>query len=203
MEDIANRFQRLPFPEDREMPGADVILENEEDVFNHFSDAAPFFPQQSLILTFEETTNPAYLMNYDFQIAWINSEAEKRIFKQRISAFEDMESRNVFNILFNWEFHEYMENWRDLIALHMSYVKIKYARSWMENLYEGISRSEIHLLQKIYDEVSTAEKQSIKDTDINLRLKDGTSRPYRVYCILFREGILFIYVHSGASQMGR
>jgi DNA-binding transcriptional MerR regulator len=200
MEDIANRFQNLPSPEDGRLPDSGFDSEVEEDVFNHFSNASPFFfPHQSLILTFEEVTNPAYLMNYDFQIAWINSEAEKHIFKQRISAFEDMGSRNVFNILFNWEFHEYLENWRDLIALHMSFVKIKYARSWMENLYEGISRSEIHLLQKIYDEVPAAKKQSIKDTEINLRLKDGSSRPYQAYSIFFREGILFIYVQSDST----
>jgi hypothetical protein len=196
MEDIATRFRSSPPLFDKEIPDSDSREEDEEDVFTHLNHVCIPFVHPSLSVTFEEVRSPAYLVNYDFQIAWINSEAEKHIFKQRIGSFEDTGSRNVFKILFNWEFHEYLENWRDLIALHMSFVKIKYAKSWMENLYEGISRSEIHVLQRIYDEVSTAKKQSIKDMDINLRMKDGTSRLYRVYSIFFKEGILFIYVQS-------
>ena len=83
-----------------------------------------------------------------------------------------------------------------VISSHKSHLHILDAIRLLRS--ESVKRGFIPegIAQKIYDEVSTARKQSIKDMDINLRLKDGTSRPYRVYSVFFKEGILFIYVQS-------
>ena len=52
--------------------------------------------EEKLKLTIEETPFPAYLINFDFEIVWINHEAEERILNQKVGHIKDAESRNIF-----------------------------------------------------------------------------------------------------------
>lgn len=191
MEDIARRFKDLQITEKEDdliksetLPQERII--SRDDRFTKIYD-------KKLKLTLEDISFPAYLVNYQFEIEWINDEAENRVFKQSISSIKDAESRNIFRLLFNWEFHCLVQNWKDLITFHMAFVKTNFSKTWISKLYKGISKREIRVLEEIYDRVSTFPKQGIKDTPIHLLMKDGTTEPYRVYSIFFREGILFVY----------
>ncbi|MBN1625002.1 MAG: hypothetical protein JW944_00645 [Deltaproteobacteria bacterium] len=147
-----------------------------------------------LKVTLKDISFPAYLINFDFEIAWINHEAEERLFNQKIDQFVDEESINIFKLLFNWEFHCHVQNWKDLVAYHMSFAKFKYSKTWLTRLYQGISGKEVSLLEKVYDDISTYPDQAIKDTHINFLKKDGSTDRYRVYSVFFEEGIFFVYV---------
>jgi len=155
----------------------------------------PLF-EEPLELTFDDIRHPAYLINYDFQLEWINHQAEDGIFWQTVSLIKDRESRNVFRLFFHWQFHNRVRNWRDLVAFHMSFAKIKYTRSWMANIYRGISEKETAVLLEIYDRVEPLPSQTITDRTIALLMEDGTSETYKVYSTFFREGIFFLYSPS-------
>jgi len=156
-----------------------------------------------LKLTIEEIPFPAYLVNFDFEIVWITHKAEEIIFNQKVRHIEDAESRNIFKLLFKWEFHSHVQNWKDLIAYHISFVKFKFSKTWLARLYEGISSKEVDLLEKVYDNSSIYPDQLlIKDTHINLLRKDGFTEQYRVYSIFFREGIFFVYVPADELSRG-
>lgn len=148
---------------------------------------------KDLKLTFKEISSPAYLINYNYEIEWINNEAENKLFNQSVSSIKDVESRNIFRLLFNWEFHCLVQNWKDLITFHMAFAKNNFSKTKIFQLYKGISKREVRVLEEIYDRVSTFPKQVIKDTIIHLLMKDGTTEPYRVYSVFFREGIFFAY----------
>jgi DNA-binding transcriptional MerR regulator len=128
-----------------------------------FDDGADQIYNKDVRLTLEYISCPAYLMNYNFKL------------------------------LFNWEFHSRVQNWRDLIRFHMSFVKSKYSKTWIEKLYKGITEREVSLLEDIYDRVSTSGKESIQESNINLLMTDGTTESYKVYTLSFREGSLFSY----------
>lgn len=147
-----------------------------------------------LKLTLEGIPFPAYLLDFDFKIVWTNIKAEERIFHQRISGIEDMESRNIFKLIFSWEFHCHVKNWKDFAAYHMSFVKIKFSKTWLARLYKGISDKETSLLEKIYEETDSNKNNIIKATYISFLKKDGSTDKYRAYNIFFKEGIFFVYV---------
>jgi len=149
---------------------------------------------KDLRLHIEEISFPAYLLNYDFEIAWINKDAEEKILKQNIMIIEDVGQRNIFKLFFNWEFHSLIKNWKDLVIYHMSFAKAKFSKTWLAKLYRGISKREIQVLEKIYDVTSIFQDQIIKDTNINLLMKDGSTKRYRVFSMFFREGTLFVYI---------
>jgi transcriptional regulator with XRE-family HTH domain len=144
-------------------------------------------------VTFEDVSFPSYLVNYRFEVEWINREAEEKILKQGVSLVRDVGARNIFKLLFNWEFHNLVQNWKDIASFHMAFAKAKYSKTWISRLYRGISKREVSILEEIYDKVSTSPKESIKHTPLNLLLKDGTTESYRVYSIFFREGMFFNY----------
>ncbi|MDB9822462.1 MerR family transcriptional regulator [Deltaproteobacteria bacterium] len=150
-----------------------------------------------LKLTLEGIRFPAYLINFDFRVIWINPEAEKRILHQEVRNIGDEDSKNIFKLIFNWEFHCHVKNWKDLVAYHMSFAKLKFNKTWIPRLYKGISGNEAGVLEKVYDETSISPDCFIRDTEINFLKNDGSTDKFRIYSMLFKEGILFVYVPSG------
>lgn len=191
MGEIAGRFESLPIIEAKEKGLESKIWFKDRIV--GFDDRADQIYSKEVRLTLDYISFPAYLMNYNFEIAWINHEAEVKVFRQPVSVVRDVEARNVFKLLFSWEFHSRVQNWRDLITFHMSFVKSKYSKTWIEKLYRGITEREVSLLEDIYDRVSTFAKESIKESSINLLMTDGTTESYKVYTLSFREGMFFAY----------
>ncbi len=181
MQDIARRFRDLP--ENRPL-GTITEVSGER-------------PE----LTLEDISSPAYLLNYNFEIEWINREAELTLFAQQLSLIRDLESRNIFKVLFNWEFHNHVQNWEDLLGFHMSFAKSRLSRAWIEQLFTGISETQSRLLKQIYDEVPTFSQQGPKFTNIKVSLADGTTHPYSVHTMFFKEGILFVYASAGSERL--
>jgi hypothetical protein len=124
-------------------------------------------------LTLSDMPLPCYLLDYRFSIVWMNQLAEQEIFGQTITLIRDAGSGSIFKFLFGWEFHNRVRNWRDMLAFHLSFVKMKYTREWMANLYQGVSEKEVLVLQEIYDEIPTFQREFIKDRVLNLLMENG------------------------------
>jgi adenylate cyclase len=195
MEDIATQLKDVPINIGQ---GTDVESRVAEQRTKFIStDRQDQVFEEPLKLTLEDIRHPAYLINYDFQVDWVNHQAEDRIFWQKVSLIKDRESRNVFKLFFHWQFHNRVRNWRDLVAFHMSFARIKYTRSWMANIYQGISEKEAAILLEIYDRVEPFPAQTITDRTIVLLMEDGASENFQVYSTFFKEGIFILYGPSG------
>ncbi len=203
MADIARRFQKPPV---QKLPI--VGTKNDGDKKEprtktrrrRLKNRSPQFSNKEFRLTFDDVSFPAYFINYNFEIEWMNPEAERKIFKQAIDSISALQDKNIFKVFFNWEFHSMVKNWQDLISYHMSFTKTKFSKTWIAKLYEGISKREISVLEEIYEKVSVFSRKSIKETRIELILKDGTVEPYHVFSLFSKEGIFFIYVPGAPSD---
>jgi hypothetical protein len=149
---------------------------------------------RELHVTFENLSHPAYLLNYSFEISWINRKAKEIVFKDVIRFEETAPRISVFKALFSWELHGRVQNWKDLIAYHMAFAKTKYSKNWIPKLYTGVSKQEISLLEETYDRVSPLPEESIMETQVSLLITGGTTEFFRVCSLFLKEGILFIYV---------
>jgi len=194
MEDIAIQLKDIPINAEQNAGIESKKGERERD-FTLTGSRDPVF-EEPLKLTLDDIRHPAYLINYDFQVEWVNHQAESNIFWQAVSLIKDRESRNIFKLFFHWQLHDRVRNWRDLVAFHTSFAKIKYTRSWMANIYRGISENEAAILLEIYDRVESFPAQTITDRNIALLMEDGTSETYHVYSTFFKEGIFFLYSPS-------
>ena len=149
--------------------------------------------EKKLKLTLEDPSLSAYLLNYDFKVIWINNHAEEKILNQKVGNLEDGDSRNIFRLLFNWEFQGQVQNWKELLSYHLSFAKLKYSKTWLGRIYRGISKSELRMLERIYEEISSLPEQDVQDARLRILKKDGSLEHYIVYSIFFQEGILFLY----------
>jgi len=152
----------------------------------------------SLSVTINEIAYPAYLVNNNYEIDWINEDAEKIIFQQNIHTFEDPKDRNIFMILMR-NYHNNNQTKQDLIDFHLRFVKGKTMEPELDQLYEGISLNEIEHIEKSFDQVEPTHQQAVNK--ILLRLSDDKERCISdcVYYLIFREGILFIHALEESS----
>lgn len=151
-------------------------------------------------VTLENIKSPAYLINRNFEIEWINREAEDQIFKRPIRLIDELESRNIFKLLFGWEFHDYVRNWEEIVTFHLTSLKSILPKNIIPELYEGISESTISLLENIYDGHTTSEKNVISKKHIKFVKQDESMEPYEVYTLFFREGVFFVYVRANSDD---
>ena len=156
--------------------------------------------KEGLKLSVGEISEPAYLLNYDFEIVWINRRAENEVLNQRITPVREDVCTNIFRLFFNWGFHSRIKNWKDLVTFHIAFVKFKYSRTWLNRLYKGMSQGELDVLEKLYDSTSASYHHIISNTPVNLLMQDSSTEKYCIYSVFFNEGILFIYNPAGESS---
>jgi predicted DNA-binding transcriptional regulator AlpA len=198
MEEIARKFKGTPISGPQEEV-REVARRPQKEGVSVAAGLPVNVYDQELRVTFEQVTFPSYLVNYNFEIEWINPKGEVEIFQQPVRRIMNLESRNIFKLLFNWDFHSRVKNWKDVVSFHMSFAKNKFSKTWIERLYTGISAREISVLEEIYDKVSAFPKHCVRDTHLNLLLIDGTTASYRVYSIFFKEGMFFNFAPAGTS----
>jgi adenylate cyclase len=146
-----------------------------------------------LTLTISQLDMPAYLINNNFEVEWVNTEAEDLIFNRNICSITDIESRNIFKLFFNFEFHSNLSNWKEIVSFHMPFVQNKFPKSRLSDIYQGISDSEVRFLADLYDEMTLTEKKTIDGRPIHLVSPDGSVKYYQVHIMMFREGLFFVY----------
>lgn len=151
-----------------------------------------------LTVTIKDITCPAYLLNYNYEIDWINKDAENTIFQGKIHTIKEPMARNIFPLLMRNR-NENNQTRHDLIDFHLSFVKGKTTKSELGRLYEGMSKNEREHLEKRYDPIEPSPQQAINK--ILLKLSDDTGKCISdcVYYMLFREGTLFIHALEANS----
>lgn len=171
---------------------SNVIFMNDADVRIN-PDSPSLQRENDLGFTLENIHTPAYLLNYKFEIEWINSEAEEKIFHQPVRVKKFADARNIFKLLFNWEVHSSMTNWEKFVDFHVNFLKMGQADLDLKELYSDISEKEYAFLASSYERVDGIKKEIIKQSAFSFKRKDGSEDSYKVYTVFFREGMFFFY----------
>jgi len=101
-------------------------------------------------------------------------EAEAQLFKEIVRFSERQSFGNIFKLLFHWEFHRQVMNWKNLVQFHMAHAKqVKPGKGWIGRLYRGITEAEVSLLEKIYDYVQPVSAQTIRESYLSLVSREG------------------------------
>lgn len=158
-------------------------------------------PGKGVVVTFEAPTQPAYLLDSSFRVVWANALAEAELFKRSPGPRAGGAPQSVFRVLFSWETHAHILNWRDLLAFHVSFAKVRYPKSWMAGLYEDISEAELALLDALYDEVRPFPEGVVRETPLSLVMEGGSITLFRVFSIYCREGLILLYGRDALSGL--
>jgi class 3 adenylate cyclase/DNA-binding transcriptional MerR regulator len=145
-------------------------------------------------VTIADISSPAYLINHNFEIEWINSAAEELIFNRNIRRIADVESRNVFRLLLNEHLRKEVKNWKASVQVHLSVLQDKISTYNLNNIYEGISENEMRLLADLYEHKSLSAKDNLYNIPVTLVKADNSRESYWIHTMSFREGTFFVYI---------
>jgi len=155
-----------------------------------------------LNLDLDSIRAPAYLLNYNFEIEWINESAEEQLFHSDVRSIRIADDRNIFRLFFRWEFQKNMKNWEEMVRIHLALVKERHGVEYLSKIYEGISQGEAGFLEKCFEKITVSPAGVVRRTSVRVRCSDGSEKLYSVYVTFFREGIFFIFEYEDAILEG-
>ena len=150
--------------------------------------------ESDLQVTIADISSPAYLINHNFEIEWINNSAEELIFNRNIRKIVDVESRNVFRLLLNEQLRKEVRNWKESVHLHLNVLQGKINSDNLSNIYEGISEKEISILADLLEQKNPPAKDNLYNIPVTLIKSDNSKESYWVHTMSFREGTFFVYI---------
>ena len=151
-------------------------------------------------VTIQDLGCPAYLINNNFEIDWINAEAEETIFSRKVRSMKLAETRSIFRLFIEMGFFPGKETYHPLVEYHMSLFGERFQKEALENLYPSVSRIDIGRLQDLYSHMEV--HSSTQAGGIFVRLPGNTEKIYQTQTIRFREGTLCVYVPADHAMQG-
>jgi class 3 adenylate cyclase/DNA-binding transcriptional MerR regulator len=214
MEDIAHMFQAIG-EDDSETVTQDVI---EKEKISRPVEKVPVaktarrISDTELHVTIADIHSPAYMINNNFEIEWINKAAEEEIFNHNIRSIIDVESRNIFKLLLREDLQNHFKNWLESVALHLTVLQNQLNESKLRRIYKGVPENEIKILIDLFAERNVASRDNLYHLPATIVKADNSRSSYWVHTMSFREGIFFVYIPTDSvntalldmlSQRGR
>ena len=198
MEDIVSTLARKTIVAEKTAPvvpedgasGVSRSTQSERDS-GHYSRVS----DRSLRVTICDIESPAYLVNRNFEVEWINQQAEDLVFGKKVRGLVDIESRNIFRLFFEQKSTVQTDDWTDLTALHLAVLQAGINGHILSKLYRGISGQESAALQALCSSVSVpVNKEGAYHLPVTLAGNGSLRKSYRVHTMTFREGTFFVYL---------
>jgi len=213
MEDIAHQFQEsFPIKQKEERQEGPPAPERRHKDESTYSQSRRRVSDSEFQVTIADINSPAYLINHNFEIEWINKPAEEYIFNRNIKEIVDVESRNVFRLLLNEELRKGVRSWNEAVLLHLTILQNRINANNLNSIYDGVTDDEVKILADLYEQKSLAARENIYNLPVSLIKSDGSQSSFWVHSMSFREGTFFVYVPTDSvntalldmlSQRGR
>ena len=144
-----------------------------------------------LSLSLDNLSHPAYMLNYNFELTWLNEAARKEVFGFVAPPAKSAE-RNLLSLLSKPEVCLALEDQRALVALLL---QLASSRISYESLEKLVSRADPDLLPLLESIQLNGPNPEQAVNEIEFFQKDSQGQPvcYRVYAVYFREGILVVH----------
>ncbi|MBU3593679.1 hypothetical protein ICN42_06165 [Polynucleobacter sp. 71A-WALBACH] len=151
-----------------------------------------------LSLSLDNLNHPAYMLNYNFELTWLNEAARKEVFGFVAPPAKSAE-RNLLSLLTRPEVCLGLDDQRALVGLLL---QLASSRMSYESLAKLVVQSDPELMPLldaiVFDGAN--DEQAVNEIEFFQKDAQGQFICYRVYAVYFREGILV--VHSPATERG-
>ncbi len=160
--------------------------------------AAPLHP--SMHLSLDDIGHPAYMLNQNFELVWINPAAQRELFGGHLDLPQTSDARNLFRLL-----PVGRNEWGSLLNFHVGIAKSRLTPESFGNLCRGLDPVTYARLQSAYIETEPEPLQPIIQSTLLLpdRNSNGKDRFHTAFASFFREGIFIVLVPevSQANEM--
>ncbi len=142
----------------------------------------------------EDLEHPAYMVNYDFEIEWLNESAANSVFGLSMARLSETAAPSFFRLILESPVVRRCEDRDKLLAFHLAIAKTKLSRRAFARLEADIGPADRGRLEELYDQTGPARPGPLAHARVNMAEPFGEPAWYNVYVIYFREGVLFIHL---------
>lgn len=148
-------------------------------------------PQQGLNLTIEQIDYPAYMINYESHLIWLNDHAKAEFFSGG-EIPDRTNERSILPALLNWSAHLPFEEKQQLFAAHFKQVKCRLSEQAFAKTTLLLGEKDRTCLHNIYASCEPAENKLMNSHSI--QHKNADAGRCQLIAISFREGVLMVYL---------
>lgn len=141
--------------------------------------------------------HPAYMVNYNFELIWLNDEAQTQLLGGMQELPSNTEARNIFHFLVKDDACACGGGCcEELLRLHLVLAKRRMSKVGLAGIYKdkGLPPEKRQLLESLYAEADNVPARAIVECPVRIPSPDGRCQSHYLYTSMFREGILFVYV---------
>jgi class 3 adenylate cyclase len=147
-----------------------------------------------LRVTICDINSPAYLVNRNFEVEWINSQAEQLVFQRNVRSLVEVESRNIFKLFLQKQNTQGGDNWQELASVHLTVVQDYLDEAKLSRLYKGITDVESTFLIDLYRDRKVYTPGMLHHLPVSVTPRGDSSKTFWVHTMTFREGTFFVLV---------
>jgi class 3 adenylate cyclase len=136
---------------------------------------------------------PAYMVSRNWDIEWINPQAEELIFGHPVRKIARIEERHFFNLLFTTGARELIKQFETFIKSHLPLVQGDIPAPTSNPLLVPLGVDAIILLQKLWPQ-ETAPLPPIDYREERVSFRRSPFESYHRVAAIFREGTLIIWI---------
>ncbi len=166
-----------------------------EDVMQvHSSANVVALPPSGLRVTLEDIRQPAYMINHNFELIWINDGGKAEFFNGLKQLPANSEERNIFRLITNKEMHA---DEADALDFHLSLAKGKVTIGAFGTICQGLSTPDRMRLEQRFGDIAALVERPIAQSEVYLRRQGKNCRTYASF---FREGIFVVFADKSETQ---
>lgn len=150
--------------------------------------------KESLNVSIESIPYPAYMINYECGLVWLNNAAQQSFFVDGPIP-DRVEDRSIIPKLLEWAKNLNEADKNLLFKSHFNVVKHRLSKDTLTRTILSLSQDERLWLEKCYEQSELPENTLIQDA--TLHYSNNVNK--RIIAISFREGALFTYVPEDAD----
>lgn len=150
-------------------------------------------PSSGLRVTLDDISQPAYMINHNFELVWINDLAKSNLFGiQQLPA--NSEDRNLFLLM---AAKGLLSEEPDTVNLHLALAKGRVSAESFGTICKGLPPQDRLSLEQGFAKIQPLSERPVAQGRVNLKRQD---RNYKVYTCFFREGIFIVYGDDSDAQ---
>jgi class 3 adenylate cyclase/DNA-binding transcriptional MerR regulator len=186
---MANNNQYIP---DSLTNHKNASLEQGHDMMNNVS--TKISSQESLNVSIDSIPYPAYMINYECGLVWLNAAAQQSFFMDA-SIPDRAEDRSIIPRLLEWATGFSEADKETLFKSHFNVVKHRLSKDTLSRTLLSLPQDQRLWLENCYDLSEPSKNTLIQDS--TLHFPSNVNK--RIIAISFREGVLFTYVPKDAD----
>jgi class 3 adenylate cyclase len=142
------------------------------------------------LLDIDDIGHPAYMLNHNFELVWINTAAQLALFDGHLDLPQTSEARNLFRLL-----PVGRNEWGSLLNFHIDIARTRLTPEHFGNICRGVDPVTYARLQAAYIEAEPGPTQPVVQSTVLLPTRLGAPESiHNVFASFFREGIFIVLV---------